>query len=356
MKLLIITQILDRNDPLLGFFHEWIREFAKQFKDLIVICLQKDEYNLPKNVKVLSLGKKSARNNLYHSHVICRLALLFRFYKYIYRERKNYDAVFIHMNQIYVILGSLFWKLWKKKISLWYAHGHVDWRLKLAERITNIIFTSTKEGFRIKSKKVKIVGQGIDIEKFKPIARKENYVFKIISISRISPSKDCETLIKAIKNLKNINFEVEIIGGVSLLEDENYLKKLKKLISEKGLGDAIKFLGPKPNKEIIEYLQSADLFVNMSQTGSLDKAVLEAMACRLPVLTCNEALGSVLGKYGEALMYPKKDFKTLAEKIDFIINLNAEEKDKTTKDLRQIVVENHSLNSLIKKISSILKK
>jgi len=308
MKLLIITQILDRNDPLLGFFHEWIREFAKQFKDLIVICLQKDEYNLPKNVKVLSLGKKSARNNLYHSHVICRLALLFRFYKYIYRERKNYDAVF------------------------------------------------TKEGFRIKSKKVKIVGQGIDIEKFKPIARKENYVFKIISISRISPSKDCETLIKAIKNLKNINFEVEIIGGVSLLEDENYLKKLKKLISEKGLGDAIKFLGPKPNKEIIEYLQSADLFVNMSQTGSLDKAVLEAMACRLPVLTCNEALGSVLGKYGEALMYPKKDFKTLAEKIDFIINLNAEEKDKTTKDLRQIVVENHSLNSLIKKISSILKK
>ena len=59
MKLLIITQKVDRNDPILGFFHRWLEEFAKNCEQVTVICLYKREYNLPGNVKVLSLGKES---------------------------------------------------------------------------------------------------------------------------------------------------------------------------------------------------------------------------------------------------------------------------------------------------------
>ena len=44
----------------------------------------------------------------------------------------------------------------------------------------------------------------------------------------------------------------------------------------------------------LEFYQSGDLFVNLSDTGSLDKAVLEAMACGLKILTSNEAFKSVL--------------------------------------------------------------
>jgi len=75
MKLLIITQTLDKNDPLLGFFHEWIRKFTEHFEEIIVICLQKGEYDFPGNVKVLSLGKEQYSH---HSHAIRRLASLFR--------------------------------------------------------------------------------------------------------------------------------------------------------------------------------------------------------------------------------------------------------------------------------------
>lgn len=346
MRILILTQKVDINDDVLGFFHGWIKEFAKQFEDIIVICLERGEHGLPKNVKVLSLGKEKGKS---------KLKYLINFYKYIWRQRNNYDTVFVHMNQIYVILGGLFWKLWHKKISLWYAHGHVDWRLSLAKKIADVIFTSTQEGFRIKSRKVRIVGQGIDIEKFKPVPKKESRVFRIISVGRISRSKDYKTLIRAIEELNDNNLEVKIIGGPGLSEDEVYLKGLKELIKRKRLGQVLRFIGPKPNRDIIEFLQTADLFVNMSHTGSLDKAVLEAMACGLPILTCNEALGDVLGKYAENLMYPKKDFKALAKKIEFFAKLNNKNKKALSKDLRQIVVENHSLNSLIKKISSALK-
>ena len=338
--------------------HGWIEKFAEKFEQLVVICLQKGEHNLPKNVKVYSLGKEKLEIGNWKLEIFKKLKYIFNFYRYIWQERKNYDTVFVHMNPIYVILGGLFWKLRHKKISLWYAHGHADWRLKLAERIANIIFTSTKEGFRIKSRKVKIIGQGIDVEKFKPIAKKENRVFKIISIGRISPSKDYETLIKAIKELEELNdnnLEVKIIGGPSLSEDEVYLKELKELIKRKRLGQILRFIGPRPNRDVIEFFQTADLFVSMGLTGSLDKVLLETMACGLPVLTCNEALENVLEKYSEVLMYPKKDFKALAKKIEFFIKLDNKNKEALSKDLRQIVVENHSLNDLIKKISSALK-
>lgn len=58
MRLLIVTQKVDRDDDLLGFFHQWICEFAKHCDFVTVICLEKGEYALPANVRILSLGKE----------------------------------------------------------------------------------------------------------------------------------------------------------------------------------------------------------------------------------------------------------------------------------------------------------
>jgi hypothetical protein len=102
MKLLIITQKINKNDPILGFFHGWVKEFSKHFDSIVAICLEKGEYDMPTNVKVLSLGKESG-----HSKV----KYLLNFYKFIWQERNNYDAVFVHMNPVYVVLGGLLWKI-----------------------------------------------------------------------------------------------------------------------------------------------------------------------------------------------------------------------------------------------------
>src|SRR3989338_9595639 len=103
MQLLILTQKVDINDDILGFMHAWILKFAQACELVTVVCLEQGEHHLPANVKVLSLGKETGKS---------RLKYLFNFYRYIWRERKNYSAVFVHMNEIYVILGWLCWKLW----------------------------------------------------------------------------------------------------------------------------------------------------------------------------------------------------------------------------------------------------
>ena len=58
MRLLIVTQKVDREDDLLGFFHQWIIEFAKHCESVTVICLEEGSHRLPSNVRVFSLGKE----------------------------------------------------------------------------------------------------------------------------------------------------------------------------------------------------------------------------------------------------------------------------------------------------------
>ena len=354
MNLLIITQKVDINDDVLGFMHGWIAEFAKHCEKLTVICLQKSEYSLPGNIKILSLGKNNYQLRINNYELFKKIKYLFNFYRYIWRERKNYDAVFVHMNQIYVILGGFLWRLWHKKIALWYAHGQVSFSLKIAKKLTDVIFTSTKSGFRLKSKKIKVIGQGIDVNKLiiKNYELNNNDNFKIIAIGRISPVKNYETLIEAVEILhkERIKLSVDIIGQAGTAEQEKYFAGLKKMVQDKNLGDIINFRGAVPNKNIVECLHSADLFVSTGLTGSLDKAMAEAMSCGLPLLTCNEAMFEVLGEYKEKLMYNKKDFTQLSDKIKMIINLDKNEKQKMAGDLRDIVINNHSLENFVKKI------
>ncbi|MDD5290953.1 MAG: glycosyltransferase family 4 protein [Patescibacteria group bacterium] len=355
MKLLILTQKVDIDDDVLGFMHSWIEEFAKHCEKVTVICLQRGRYEFPGNVRVLSLGKDEFLRLGKYFNFIRKLVAILRFYNYIIRERKNYDKVFVHMNPEYVVLGGVFWKLAGKKITLWYAHGYVPFYLKVAERLVNIIFTSTASGCRLKSRKIKIIGQGIDVNKFRTSdfgLRISGSKFKIISIGRISPSKDYATLIKAVEILKNkgIKINVKIIGGPATESDKNYFNKLSQSVKDKNLENEVKFIGPIANKDIVPFLQEADIFVNMGQTGSLDKAMVEAMACQLPVITCNEAMLEVLRDYRRELMYSKKDFKGLAEKIEHIYNLPVEQFQTIGKSLREIVVKNHSLENLVKNI------
>ena len=352
MKLLIITQKVDANDDVLGFFVEWIRKLAGKAEQVSVICLFKGEYDLPDNVKIFSLEKEEGAS---------KMKYLKRFYEYIWKLRNDYDSVFVHMNPQYVVLGAPFWKIWGKKIVLWYAHGYTPPALKLADKLIDIAVTSTPEGYRVPgTTKLKVIGQGIDTERFKPGSKYRNIeiskYFKIISVGRITPSKDYETLIEAGEILKNsdVKFQVEIAGQPATGDDIKYAEKLKNELENKKMTDAFQFIGPIANKDLPPFLQSADLFVNMSHTGSLDKAILEAMACGLPVLTCNEALINVLGNYNDQLMFPKRNDKAFAGKINFIMKMPIDRKETISSDMRRIVIENHNLDGFINKLFGIL--
>jgi glycosyltransferase involved in cell wall biosynthesis len=325
MKLLIITQAVDVNNPILGFFHGWIEEFSKHCEKITVICLEKGEYHLSENVKVLSLGKETF--NIQHStfNILKKLKYSITFLRCIWVERKNYDEVFVHMNPIYVVLGGIFWKFWSKKISLWYTHKFVDWKLKIAEKLCDNIFSASRESFRMKTDKLQIVGHGIPIELFKNphnLNYKKGDKLRILSVGRITKIKNLDILISAcgILKKKGLDFEVSLVGPIIGEENRKYFEYLEQLILKNNLKEKIKFLGGVSNNKITEYYWRNDLSLNPSSTGGVDKVVLESMASGLLVMTSTIAFEEYFRKYKDVLMFKERDAEDLAERIINLIS------------------------------------
>ena len=269
MKLLIVTQTVDTNNPILGFFVRWIEEFAKHAERIEVVCLRKGRHTLPANVRVHSLGKEQG---------VSRVRYIFNFYTYLWRFRHDYDSVFVHMNPEYVILGGLFWRLCGKRIALWYTHKSVDDKLRIATFLSNIIFTASKESFRLKSSKVRVMGHGIDTKFFSPdeSVTRGNWV---LSVGRLMQSKRHDIAIRA---AVRDNRELRVVG------EGPERKNLESLTHE--LGARVQFFGSLAQAQLRDEYRKAAYLVHTSETGSLDKVVLEALACGLPIKTNDPAL------------------------------------------------------------------
>ena len=351
MKVLMLTPVVDEHDPVLGFIPTWINELASKMDTLHVVTLGYDgETALPKNVTVYNLGERKIKltKYLYFSRIMFNLL-----------RKRAVDVVFCHMYPVFTFMAAPWAKLRRIPVVQWYAHGRADLKLRLAHLIADKIVTSSKEGFRIKSNKVIITGQGIDTDMFKPAAlrEKDNSKHVVLSIGRISPVKDYETLIKAADILVNKmgidNLEFIIAGGVPMPSQQAYYEKIVELVYKLALTDKCEFMGAIAHTEVVKYYQACNIFVNTSRTGSMDKAVLEAMACGKPVLTSNEAFKEILADYAELLLFLPGDPVALAEKIIHILGMNENRRKELGQNMREIVSKEHSIQNLTEKLVEI---
>jgi len=346
MKLLILTQKVDKNDDVLGFFHGWLQEFAKNCEKVFVVALKVGEYELPPNVFVYSLGKENGES---------KSKYIIKFLRYIFSLRNEYDSVFIHMNQVYVLLGGIFWRLWNKKTALWYVHRQNGLDLKIAEKLVNYVFTSSPESFTVKSKKVIYIGHGVDSSKLTcdgTVGPADKV--KIVHVGRISPIKDLVTLVLAgeILSKKIPNLLIEFYGKTGNDADEKYLNAIKLIIKEKELGRIISFRGSIPNTEISKVYCSATISANMAPKGGWDKAVIESLMAKCPVFASNLALKPVFGEYSNKFLFEHKNPLELANKIESFLAEN--EKEKIINNLREHAIKEYDIKNLVKKITSKL--
>jgi len=100
-----------------------------------------------------------------------------------------------------------------------------------------------------------------------------------------------------------------------------------------------------PHDRIAEVYGNAEAFVNLSQTGSVDKAVLEAMACGCVAVTSNEAFFKMLQGYSQICLVARNS-RELAERILWLKKLEPADRAVITEKLRAIVVKDHSLDNL----------
>jgi len=342
LRVLMITQKVDLDDDILGFTHTWVNKLAERVERLYVLALAVGRHSLRDNVELLSMGKERGNSRLERlvnfNRVVAGLVL-----------RRKIDIVFIHMCPRYAILAAPYAKLMRVPMVMWFTHRSVNNELRIAHWLVDKVVTASRESFKLKSDKVVITGHGIDTGRFKPLdVSREGDKKVILSVGRISPIKDYETLVEAADILANKkerkDLEFVVVGDVGTKAQREYLDRIKEMVRGCQLERHFSFVGPIPHSEVVQYYQNCDVFINLSHTGSLDKAVLEAMACGRVPITCNEAFKDSFGDYADRLMFEKGDAIDLAGKILDGIEMNAESQLALERALRDIVVLEHSID------------
>ena len=242
-------------------------------------------------------------------------------------DEGNYDIIHCH-TPVGAMLTRLAAQDARRKGSkvFYTAHGFhfykgaplINWLLfypgeKWLARKTDVLITINKEDYnRAKyfkaGKVVYVPGVGIDINKFsKRVGNREekrtelgvkDADFVLLSVGELIARKNHAVVLDALGELKKKN-ELEgiqyVICGRGVLDAE-----LREKAVSLGISEHVHFLGYR--NDVSEICNASDLFVFMSHQEGLPVALMEAMACGLPVI-CSDIRGNTdlveSGKDGE---------------------------------------------------------
>jgi glycosyltransferase involved in cell wall biosynthesis len=341
VNLLFITYKVDETDSLVGFVAGWLRAVAARVAQVEVICLAQGPATLPGNVHVHSLGKERGASKLRQALAFWRAA-----------RRARADAVFCQFSPIFVFAIAPFAKLRGWPILLWYTHRHVDLKLRVAMALVDRVLTASPESFRLASPKVRVIGHGLDTDRFSPgktaggtPARK-----MILAVGRIAPIKHYEMLIEAarilIQEQRRDDLEFLIVGDVEGQVPAGYAEGLRRQAAEAGLEGLLRFCGRVPHNEVVDYYRRAAVTVNLCPTGGLDKAVLEGMAAGRPTLVRNCSFAPLLGVEAERLLASDGEVGEVAERLARLLDTPEADRVALGLRLRNRVVAEHSQERL----------
>jgi len=192
--------------------------------------------------------------------------------------------------------------------------------LKWADAVT-AVSKSASEYYRTLGVDVHYIPNAIDLADI-PSSGKKLYDPQVVFAGRLSREKGVDVLIDAFKEISDAHL---IIIGKG--PEEKILKKKAEKYSN------IHFLGFLPSREeVLKYILGSDLFVLPSRAEGLPTVILEAMACRVPVVaTAVDGNLEVIEHEKSGLLVPPEDSLMLRDAIRRVLE---------DKELAKRLVEN----------------
>lgn len=222
------------------------------------------------------------------------------------------------------------------------VYNNISQLIVVSERLKNDL---TEAGFT--GEKISVIPNGINTKKFSQVSSKQitNQV-KIISIGHLIKNKGYQFLIHAIYILKrsDININLTIIG------EGDYRTTLEKMIVGLKISGSITLLGYIPHSKINNLLTNSHFYIHPSLSESFSIAVIEAMACGLPVIVtkCGGPEYFVNDKVG--LVIEKESSEQIAQAIERMIN-NYSKYDPNS--IQKYCIKNFDYNKITKQIFQV---
>ena len=229
----------------------------------------------------------------------------------------------------------------------------------LVERFTisysNLIISNTNGGknwlinkFRLNSERVKVIYNGIGIEKIDYVQKNEflkeiglSGDEKIVGfIGRLEKQKGVQYLIDAVKILNE-----QIPSVHSLIIGDGKEKDILKKYS-RSLDCNVIFLGWKDNAP--RYLTAFDLLVVPSLWEGMSNVVLEAMWQGIPVIATSVGGNTeIIEDDKTGFLVKPGDSQLLAEKIKVVLSLSAGERGSIIRNAKNQIIKNFSISKMV---------
>jgi len=191
-------------------------------------------------------------------------------------------------------------------------------------------FIASKLGPRDQAK-VHLMYEGIRPEDFQPVAlrARTREPLGILCVARLIEEKGLIHLLLACKELRKrgVDFLCEIVGGPERPTYTAYEIELRTLHRRLQLDPYVKFSGMQPFNEVMRRYRAADIFVLPCVTASnggrdiTPNALIEAMACGLPVVSSNmTAIPEIIEDGKDGLLVPPGNPVAIADAIQQLAN------------------------------------
>jgi glycosyltransferase involved in cell wall biosynthesis len=198
--------------------------------------------------------------------------------------------------------------------------------------------------------KVRVVGQGVDVAKFRPEAVEKTG--DLVSVGRLSPIKGLDRMIEALAECNSrfgTSYRLDIHGPLPQ-RDREYVEHLRDLIRRLQLSHLVSLHPSVSHDSVPGILNRARVYLNFSRTA-LDRAVVEAMACGLPVISTNPCVKEILPPALQELLFVGwDDADGQAERIHRALSWDEASLAETSRAMREIVARDHSFEALIGKL------
>jgi glycosyltransferase involved in cell wall biosynthesis len=144
---------------------------------------------------------------------------------------------------------------------------------------------------------------------------------RIITLARMMPQKRLDRLLAAFARVRTPSVRLIILG------DGPERGRLEQQARSLGIDDRVEM--PGFVEDVVPFLRRADLFVLSSDYEGLPAAILEALACHVPVVTtdCFDAARSLLAGAPRCAVVPRDDVDAFAAAIDESLSFRAKRTD-----------------------------
>lgn len=178
-----------------------------------------------------------------------------------------------------------------------------------------------KLGWLYRKKKVHIISNGINLDVYKPGQRVAGKDIIIGMQSRLVRIKDHITLLKAFAILKKQQAGLGFTLKLRIAGDGDFKENLVAYAKELQLLDEVEFTGMIPEKELVDFLQGLDIYVHASLGETMSTAIMQAMACKLPIVASDvNGINNMIKNKVTGLLVPPQQEDELAKAIGEYIN------------------------------------